>query len=323
MDQTLARRVLAAGLTLGVLSEIVLDGSAYGLNIVVIVAATLGAGWLIRRRGRAPDPLDGWLPVTALVLAAFVALRGDPFMAFIDTSGAFAFAGASLVAFSGTPVTRRFASVIAMMGTLALGAALAGAIRVIGLARPSSMPGSVFLPEAWHPWCAAWSSGCRSPRSSPSCSPPPTRSSGGRCPTLLGWRIDFGDLGGRMVFALACAWLAAGALSIAAAGLPDGRAILARRRRAEHGRDPVGAARADRGARRTGHDRPRDRRLRRAPDRLPVRRRGYPRGGRSDLQRLRAARLLRTGGRGLSGRRGRRRAGGCGGRSKSRRTLAA
>ena len=120
MDRSVARRLLAAGVLTGVLAEVVLDGPAYGLNIVVVVAALLGAGWLLRRRGRAPDPLDTWLPVTAVALAAFVAVRGDPFMATVDTLGALAFTGASLVAFSGLPVTRRSASVVAVMAAMTL-----------------------------------------------------------------------------------------------------------------------------------------------------------------------------------------------------------
>ena len=221
MDQTLARRVLATGLALGLLTELVLDGPAYGLNVVVVVAATLGAGWLLRRRGRAPDPLDAWLPVTALVLAAFVALRGDPFMAFLDTAGAFTFTGGSLVAFSGTPVTRRFASVIATMGTLALGAAFAGAIRVLALARPARVPGSVFLPRRVAPVVRGLVIGLPLAAIFAVLFASADPIFGRALADVLGWRIDFGDLGGRIVFALACAWFAAGALSIAAAGLPD------------------------------------------------------------------------------------------------------
>ena len=33
---------------------------------------------------RAPDPLDAWLPVSAVILAVLVAVRGDPFLAVLD-----------------------------------------------------------------------------------------------------------------------------------------------------------------------------------------------------------------------------------------------
>ena len=85
MDRSIARRLLAAGLALGLLAELVLDGPAFGLNVADPRRRLLGAGWLVRRRGRAPDPLDAWLPVVAIVLAGFVAVRGDPFLALLDT----------------------------------------------------------------------------------------------------------------------------------------------------------------------------------------------------------------------------------------------
>ena len=50
LDRSVARRLLAAGLLIGVLAEVVLDGPAYGLNVLIVVAALLGAGWLLRRR---------------------------------------------------------------------------------------------------------------------------------------------------------------------------------------------------------------------------------------------------------------------------------
>jgi hypothetical protein len=37
---------------------------------------------------------------------------------------------------------------------------------------------------------------------------------------VLGWRIDLGTLAGRLLFTFACAWLAAGVLSVAAVGIP-------------------------------------------------------------------------------------------------------
>ena len=76
-DRVVARRLLLAGLLIGVLAEVVLDGPALRPERRRSSSRRSSvAGWLLRRPGRAPDPLDAWLPVTALVLAAFVAVRG-------------------------------------------------------------------------------------------------------------------------------------------------------------------------------------------------------------------------------------------------------
>jgi len=78
MERPTARRVLSAALGVGLLADVVLDGPAPGINIPLLVVALLVAGWSLRRPGRAPDPLDAWLPIAAVVLASFVALRADP-----------------------------------------------------------------------------------------------------------------------------------------------------------------------------------------------------------------------------------------------------
>ncbi len=62
MDRSLARRILLAAFAIGVLAEVVLDGPALGLNLPILTATVLAAAWLFRRPGRAPDPLDAWLP---------------------------------------------------------------------------------------------------------------------------------------------------------------------------------------------------------------------------------------------------------------------
>ena len=109
--RTTARRLLAIALGIGILGEVLLDGSAAGINVPIMTAAVLVAAWLVRRPGRAPDPLDAWLPAAAMVLAVFVALRADPFLALLDLAAAAAFVGASMAAFSGLAVTRRSLSV--------------------------------------------------------------------------------------------------------------------------------------------------------------------------------------------------------------------
>jgi hypothetical protein len=221
LDRSVARRLLGAGLLIGVLCELVLDGPAYGLNIVLVVAALLAAGWLLRSPERAPDPLDIWLPITGIVLAGFVAVRGDPFMAFVDTIGALAFTGASMVAFSGAPVTRRSASVVAAMATMTLEATVAGAARAIRTVRPAATLRSARIPGALVsigrglllavPIAAIFAILFAS-----------ADPIFGRAMTdFLGWKLDLGELPGRLLFVIACAWLAAGTLSVAAVGIPE------------------------------------------------------------------------------------------------------
>ena len=104
-------------------------------------------------------------------------------------------------------------------------------------------------------------------------------------------------------------------MRVAGGGPPDGRgdrhpavrARLAGCGRPDAARDRRGPTGDDGGDRRPG-DRGRGHRpVRRAPDRLPVRWPEHARGGRHDLQRLRAAGLLRARRGGLPGGRGRRR----------------
>jgi hypothetical protein len=224
LDRSIARRLLASALGLGLLAEVALDGSAFGVNVVLLAAATLVAGWLVRRPGRAPDPLDAWLPISALVLATFVAVRGDPFLAVLDTLGVLAFLGASMAAMSGLPVTRRAASVIAGMAAWTLGAVLTGALRVAGAARsgPITAPGwaSGLATRWWLPVLRGLLIGLPLALifAVLFASADPIFRRG--LDDLLGWQLDLGSFAGRAVFTLACAWLAAGLLMVAATGIP-------------------------------------------------------------------------------------------------------
>jgi hypothetical protein len=232
MERPLARRVLAAGLLLGLLAEIVLDGPAFGLNIPIMVIAMLGMAGLLRRPGRAPDPLDAWLPIAAIVLASFVAVRGDPFLALLDTLVALAFTGASMVAFSGMAVTRRSASVVGGMAVWALGAFAWGPPRAIAALRPVAHASTV----------DGWEGGGSSQVSRlPVWSGPVARGLLVGLPLalifavlfasadpifrrglddVLGLQIDLGTFTGRILFVLGTAWLAAALFTIAASGLP-------------------------------------------------------------------------------------------------------
>ncbi len=226
MERSLARRVLAAGLVLGLLAELSLDGSALGLNVPFMVVALLSGAWLLRRRGRAPDPLDAWLPIVAVVLAGFVAVRGDPFLAVLDTLVALAFTGASMVAFSGLPVTRRSASVVAGLGLWVVGAFAWGPPRAIAAVRPvPASPADGWEPPSRLPgWIGPIGRGLLI--GIPLAlifavlfaSADPIFRRG--LDDVLGLQIDLGTLPGRVLFVLATGWLAVAMLSVAAAGIP-------------------------------------------------------------------------------------------------------
>ncbi|MEO5884358.1 MAG: DUF4173 domain-containing protein [Candidatus Limnocylindrales bacterium] len=221
MDRTLARRLLFVALAIGIAADLLLDGPAFGINVPIMVAAVLAGGWFVRRRGRAPDPLDAWLPIAALVLAAFVAVRGDPFVALLDTAGAAAFTGASLVAFSGLAVTRRSASVVLAMGAWLMAVGMAGTPRLIRQARSPRGDAPRRRPD----WLAPLGRGLF--LAVPLvlifavlfASADPIFRRG--MDDLLGWRIDLGNLPGRVLFILAVTWFMGGLLSVAATGIPD------------------------------------------------------------------------------------------------------
>ena len=220
MHRSLARRILFAALAIGFLADVALDGPAIGLNALILTGAVLAGAWVVRRRGRAPDPLDAWLPVAAMVLAGFVAVRADPFVAFLDIVGAAAFTGASAAAFSGLAVSRRSATAVMAIGAWVLEAVLAGTGRALRAGRPAPTQGPRRLPG----WLAPVARGLL--LAVPLvlifavlfASADPIFNRGFE--DLLDFRIDLGDLPGRVIFVLAVAWLAGGLLSVAATGLP-------------------------------------------------------------------------------------------------------
>jgi hypothetical protein len=217
----LARLLLLVAVGIGLLGEIALDGPAPGINVLVMTLVVLGAAWLVRRPGRAPDPVDAWLPLSAIVLATLVAVRADPFVALLDLAGVAVLTGASVAAFSGLAVTRRSLSVILVAGAWVLGSVVAvGTPGLLIEARPPRREG---------------------PRSRPAWFGPLGRGLVLAIPLvmiftvlfasadpifrrgvdeLLGFSLDLGDLPGRIVFAAGMAWLVGGLLAVAARGVP-------------------------------------------------------------------------------------------------------
>lgn len=218
--RSFARGLLVMAIGIGLLGEIALDGPAPGVNVPVMTGVVLGLAWIVRRPGRAPDPLDAWLPITAMVLATFVAIRADPFVALLDLAGTAAFTGASVVAFSGLAVTRRSLSVIFVMGVWVVESALAGTARLLLAARPLRTE----TPRQWPAWMGSVLRGLilAIPLvmifAGLFASADPIFQRG--MDDLLGFRIDLGDLPGRLIFAASVAWLAGGLLAVATRGIP-------------------------------------------------------------------------------------------------------
>jgi hypothetical protein len=154
------------------------------------------------------------------VLAGFVAVRADPFVAFVDLVGAIAFTGASVAAFSGLAVTRRSVTAVIAVGAWVLEAVIAGTGRALRVGRPTPGGGLRGRPA----WLGPVARGLV--LAVPlmlifavlfaSADPIFNR----RFEDLLNFRIDLGDVPGRVIFVLAVAWLAGGLLSVAATGLP-------------------------------------------------------------------------------------------------------
>jgi hypothetical protein len=115
-------------LALGLLAQFLFVDAALGINVPIATAALLAAGWLVRDPARpAPRLLDAWLAPGALILSAFVALRGDGTLVALDILGSIALSGAALVTFGGLRVLERpFAAIVDLAGRFALSALVAG-----------------------------------------------------------------------------------------------------------------------------------------------------------------------------------------------------
>jgi hypothetical protein len=213
-----AARVSAAALAIGLLGQLLFFGSLVGLNFPIVIAVLLGAAWLMRPAGSRMDPLDLWLPVVALLLAAFVALRGDPVLVFFDVLAAIGLSAGALAAIGGHEVSRRLLPGLAsLVGRVGAWTAFAG-FRVIADTAAGTRPSAAT-------------------RSRVAAARPYLRGALIALPLLLiftalfasadavfarlvddvfGVKLDLGELPGRLMLTAVIAWMAAGALAFVA-----------------------------------------------------------------------------------------------------------
>ncbi len=138
MKTSLARRLLALALVIGTATDILFQGYAPGINVVLDIGLLLAAGVVAAGPGRLRrvDLADLWLAPTALVLAAGVAVRTDPLLTAADMACSAALAGAALATFGGFRITRATIGGVASALSTVAGAAGLGAVPVLEAARP-------------------------------------------------------------------------------------------------------------------------------------------------------------------------------------------
>jgi hypothetical protein len=219
MDRTIATRSLAAAFVVGAIAQALLVGAELGINIPLLVAATMAAAVLLSNGGRRIDRLDLWLPVAALAVSAMVAIRSDSTLLFLDVVTAASLLGASMAAFAGAAVTRRSALAIVATGTVVLAWVGGGILRMSVAARRPAATG-----PGWRARMPAWAGAV-------------ARGLLLALPVLLmfvvlfssadaifasiaadvfGWEFDLGELPIRMGVAFLVAWVVAGLLGVAA-----------------------------------------------------------------------------------------------------------
>src|SRR3990170_3665388 len=185
-------------LSLGLLAQLLFVEAAIGVNVPISTAAVLLAGWIVRGSSRpVPRPLDAWFAPGALILSAFVALRGDPMLLALDVLGAMALTGAALASF------------VPMLRASSRGGRWTPVVRGVLIATPLVLLFAILFASA----DAVFS-----------------RIVG----DLLDWHLDLGSLPGRLVIVVVAAWLAAGVLVFVSVGeehVPDAEVLMAWERR--------------------------------------------------------------------------------------------
>ena len=219
-ERRLLLRVVALAAAIGIAAELLVDGHAAGINFPLVVTLVIVSALAVRPRGRVFDWWDAWLPVAAVVVAGFVAIRDDPALVFFDVAGAVALAGASVAAFAGASVTRATLVLGLSIAAQVAAAAVVGAVsvarrlrvvvparRVIAGVAPRVAPVARGLAIAL-PIAAVFALLF-------SAADPIFASLGSR---LFGWTFDLGEVPYRVAFVAVTAWVGAGLLGLVATG---------------------------------------------------------------------------------------------------------
>lgn len=135
MDRAIARRIVVLALIVGLAVDLLLDGFALGLNVLIVVSTLVVAIPLVRPPERRIDAADLWLPVVAIFAAVGPVLRTDSLVVFLDVLIATVGVGAWAVAASGRPVTRASTLAVIELGIRTFAA--------LGIGAPSGFRGAL------------------------------------------------------------------------------------------------------------------------------------------------------------------------------------
>jgi hypothetical protein len=217
-----AGRVVLIGAALGVAGQLLFYDVGLGINFPMAILLLLGGAWTARRPGVRPSLADAWLGPGAVLFAAFAALRSDATLLMLDVLAALALSGAALATYGGREVLRQPVGSILRTGFGVAGWVGGGAVAALSGARRA-------MPEA---------QGTRD-RARPivavvrglliavpilvvfvtlfaSADPIFART----VEDLVGLDLDLGGLSGRLVLAVAVAWIGTGATALAASSPP-------------------------------------------------------------------------------------------------------
>jgi hypothetical protein len=135
MTRRIALRILVLAAVIGLVAQALLLDNLLGVNAPILAASLLAAALVLRPADRRVDPLDRWLPPTALAMSAAIAIRADPALLLLDLGATCVFLGASIAALAGAAVTRRSAVRVLELALLVLGWAGIGVLRATAAAR--------------------------------------------------------------------------------------------------------------------------------------------------------------------------------------------
>ena len=238
MPRDAARRILLLAIAVGVVVDVAVVDHAGGLNAVVVLAGLLGAAAVVAGRPglRRLDPADAWLPVAALVLAAMVTLRADPWLVMADVLLAAALAGATVAALAGAHITRGLVPAVLNAAGAVIASTLTGAIEVVrglwpGAHRSAGIAGAPAdaagpdLRDRIRPWLPvlrglALATPIVLLFALLFASADAVFAALARSALTLPVDIDLDDLAERAIVVTAVAWVAAGLLALAAGRLP-------------------------------------------------------------------------------------------------------